>query len=121
MRRSKRYRSISENLSRTESYPLAEAVDMVKRNAQAKFDETVELIATLGIDPKKADQQVRGTVSLPHGTGQTVRIVVFAEGEERGDRTPGDAVLLGELGLTPEGHTQDVHVLELLETPSGCQ
>jgi large subunit ribosomal protein L1 len=54
---------------------------MVKRNAQAKFDETVELIANLGIDPKKADQQVRGTVSLPYGTGQKVRIVVFAEGE----------------------------------------
>lgn len=81
MRKSKRYRSISENLKRDETYSLAEAADMVKRNAQAKFDETVELIANLGIDPKKADQQVRGTVSLPHGTGQKVRIVVFAEGE----------------------------------------
>jgi len=81
MRRSKRYRSVSENIKPGVSYPLSEAVDLVKRNAQAKFDETVELIANLGIDPKKADQQVRGTVTLPHGTGQKVRILVFAEGE----------------------------------------
>ena len=60
---------------------LREAVEMVKRNAQAKFDETVELTANLGIDPKKADQQVRGTVSLPHGTGKTVRVIVFAQGD----------------------------------------
>ncbi len=81
MRRSKRYRAINESMDRTESHSLAEAIDLVKRNAKAKFDETVELIANLGIDPKKADQQVRGTVSLPHGTGQQVRILVFAEGE----------------------------------------
>jgi len=81
MKRSKRYRSVSEHVKRSESYPLAEAIELVKRSAKAKFDETVELIANLGIDPKKADQQVRGTVSLPHGTGQKIRILVFAEGE----------------------------------------
>ncbi|HPA44312.1 MAG TPA: 50S ribosomal protein L1 [bacterium] len=81
MRRSKRYRNISQNLDRAKVYPLVESIDLVKRNAQAKFDETVELIANLGIDPKKADQQVRGTVSLPSGTGQTVRVLVFAEGD----------------------------------------
>ena len=81
MRRSKRYRNIAQNLDRSKVYPLVESIDLVKRNAQAKFDETVELIANLGIDPKKADQQVRGTVSLPSGTGQTVRVLVFAEGD----------------------------------------
>lgn len=81
MFRSKRYRKIAENINRSKTYSLMEAVEMVKRNGQAKFDETVELIANLGIDVKKADQQVRGTVSLPHGTGKTARVVVFAEGE----------------------------------------
>ncbi|HOE12643.1 MAG TPA: 50S ribosomal protein L1 [bacterium] len=81
MRRSKRYRNIAQNLDRSKVYPLVESIDLVKRNAQAKFNETVELIANLGIDPKKADQQVRGTVSLPSGTGQTVRVLVFAEGD----------------------------------------
>ncbi len=81
MLHSKRYRAITENITITEMLGLREAVEMVKRNAQAKFDETVELVANLGIDPKKADQQVRGTVSLPHGTGKNVRVVVFAQGE----------------------------------------
>lgn len=81
MFRSKRYRKIAENIQRTQTYALMDAVEMVKRNGQAKFDETVELIANLGIDVKKADQQVRGTVSLPHGTGKTARVIVFAEGD----------------------------------------
>ncbi len=81
MLHSKRYRAITENITITEMLGLREAVEMVKRNAQAKFDETVELVANLGIVPKKADQQVRGTVSLPHGTGKNVRVVVFAQGE----------------------------------------
>lgn len=80
MLRSKRYRTVVENIP-GEALGLREAVEMVKRNAQAKFDETVELTANLGIDPKKADQQVRGTVSLPHGTGKTVRVIVFAQGD----------------------------------------
>lgn len=100
MRRSKRYRSISENLKQGEAYPLSEGVDMVKRNAQAKFDETVELIANLGIDPKKADQQVRGTVSLPHGTGQKARILVFAEGENARLAEEAGADFVGSEDLT---------------------
>jgi large subunit ribosomal protein L1 len=109
MRRSKRYRSISENLKQGHLYPLSEAVDMVKRNAQAKFDETVELIANLGIDPKKADQQVRGTVSLPYGTGQKVRIVVFAEGENAKAATEAGADFVGSEDLAKrvqEGWTE---------------
>lgn len=77
----KRYRSLSETYDRNRKYSLAEALEIVKKNASAKFDETVELIANLGVDPKKADQQVRGTVSLPNGTGRTVRVLVFAEGD----------------------------------------
>ncbi|MFH1740998.1 MAG: 50S ribosomal protein L1 [bacterium] len=112
MRRCKRYRTICENLSRTESYPFAESVDMVKRNAQAKFDETIELVANLGIDPKKADQQVRGTVSLPHGTGQTVRILVFAEGEnaKKAEESGADFVGADDLAKRIQGGWTDFDV-----------
>jgi large subunit ribosomal protein L1 len=67
---------------RTESYPLSEAINLVKQLANAKFDETVELHMRLGIDPRHSDQQVRSTVLLPHGLGKTVRVLVFAEGED---------------------------------------
>lgn len=77
----KRYNKIVAEFDRNLAYAVKEAVAMVKKTSTAKFDETIELIANLGIDPKKADQQVRGTVSLPHGTGKTVRVAVFAEGE----------------------------------------
>ncbi len=77
----KRYKQVFETVDRQKAYSLDEAVSLVKKTATAKFDETIELSANLGIDPKKADQQVRGTVSMPHGTGKTVRVLVFAEGE----------------------------------------
>jgi large subunit ribosomal protein L1 len=63
-------------------YPLAEAVALVKETSSTKFDATVDFVANLGVDPRHADQQVRGTVSLPHGTGKTVRVLVFADGED---------------------------------------
>ncbi|MBE7557611.1 50S ribosomal protein L1 [bacterium] len=81
MRHGKRYRNLRSALDRSRSYTLPEAVELVKRNATAKFDETVEFVANLGVDPRKADQQVRGTVVLPHGTGKTARVLVFAVGE----------------------------------------
>jgi large subunit ribosomal protein L1 len=63
-------------------YPIKEALGFVRKGAHAKFDETVAIAARLGVDPKKSDQMVRGTVSLPHGTGKTVRVLVFAKGEK---------------------------------------
>ncbi len=80
-RRTKRYRSISEGLERGKLYGLKDAIHVLKQGEGARFDEAVELAMLLGVDPKHADQQVRGTVQLPHGTGKTVRVVVFAEGE----------------------------------------
>ncbi|MDP8243050.1 MAG: 50S ribosomal protein L1 [Candidatus Hinthialibacter antarcticus] len=77
----KRYRNAAEGLNRDDVKTVKDAVALAKKNATAKFDETIELVANLGIDPKKADQMVRGTVSLPHGTGKTVRVAVFAEGD----------------------------------------
>ncbi len=82
MKRSKRYRKTREMVDRLQAYSLAEAVRLVKENANVKFDETVEVAVRLGIDPKKQEQTVAGTVSLPHGTGRKVRILAFVKGDK---------------------------------------
>ena len=82
MAQSKRYLSVAEVVSPDEAYNLEDAVRKARETATARFDETVELAARLGIDPKQADQQVRGTVVLPKGTGKAVRVIVFAQGED---------------------------------------
>lgn len=81
-KRSKGYRSAAEKIDRENRYPLPEAVSLAKGAARAKFDETVEISIRLGVDPRKADQNVRGTVVLPHGTGKSVRVAVFAKGDK---------------------------------------
>src|SRR4051812_8739974 len=78
--RSKRYRAASEKVDAKKSYPLAEAVSVLKTMPPTKFDQTVTLSFRLGVDPKQSDQMVRGTCPLPHGSGKTVRVLVFAEG-----------------------------------------
>nr|NLI51644.1 50S ribosomal protein L1 [Propionibacterium sp.] len=80
MKRSKAYRAAAENINAAQVYSPEEALSLVKKNASAKFDETVEVAMRLGVDPRKADQMVRGTVILPHGTGKTARVLVFATG-----------------------------------------
>ncbi|MDB5045344.1 MAG: ribosomal protein [Deinococcus sp.] len=77
----KRYRALTEKVDRNKQYTIDEAAALVKDIANAKFDETVEIHFRLGIDPRKSDQNVRGTVALPHGTGRTVRIAVITKGE----------------------------------------
>jgi large subunit ribosomal protein L1 len=81
MRRSKRYKKLSDSYSKEEKCGLKEAVSKIKEMASAKFDETVEVALKLGVDPKKADQMVRGTIMLPHGTGKEKKVLAFAEGE----------------------------------------
>ena len=78
-RRGKRYTSLTKNFDAANRYQVAEAVALVKQTASAKFDESFEIAINLGVDPRKADQMVRGTVSLPHGTGKDVRVLVFAK------------------------------------------
>jgi large subunit ribosomal protein L1 len=82
MSRGKNYKASIALFDREKLYTPAEAVDVVKSTAKAKFDETIELAVRLGVDPRKADQIVRGTISLPAGTGRTARVAVFAAGEE---------------------------------------
>ncbi|GAA0341477.1 50S ribosomal protein L1 [Micropruina glycogenica] len=85
MKRSKAYRAAAENIDATQLYSAEEALALVKKGASAKFDETVEVAMRLGVDPRKADQMVRGTVNLPNGTGKTARVLVFATGEKAAD------------------------------------
>jgi large subunit ribosomal protein L1 len=94
-RHSKRFRSVSEKLDRQQLHPLDAAVGLVKANATAKFDESVDIAIKLGIDPKKQDQMISGTVSLPHGTGKHVRVLVFAKGEKQDEARGAGADFVG--------------------------
>ena len=78
----KHHKTARAQIDRTKAYPIEEALNLVKQTAYAKFDETVDLCVRLGVDPRKADQMVRGAVVLPHGLGKTVRVLVFAKGEK---------------------------------------
>lgn len=82
MKRSKAYRAAAEKVNLDQLYSPEEALALVASGASAKFDETVDVAIRLGVDPKKADRMVRGTVNLPHGTGKTARVLVFATGEK---------------------------------------
>lgn len=94
--RSKRYRGALERVDRTRRYPLEEAVAILKQGASAKFDETVEVALRIGVDPKKGDQQVRGSVVLPHGLGGKARtVLVFAEGDRAKEAQAAGADVVG--------------------------
>jgi large subunit ribosomal protein L1 len=91
----KNYRDAIGKVDRETLYGLTEAVELVKANSKAKFDETVELAVRLGVDPRKADQIVRGTLSLPFGTGRAVRVAVFAAGELAAEARSAGADVVG--------------------------
>ena len=92
---SKRMAAAVADMDTSKSYDLREAISLAKKAASAKFDETVEIALKLGVDPRQADQMVRGTVSLPHGTGKDVRVVVFAKGEKETEAKEAGADLVG--------------------------
>src|ERR1700733_3266434 len=103
----KRIRKARESIVRTKLYKLEDAVKLVKSGASAKFDETVELAINLGVDPKHADQMVRGVVNLPNDTGRTLRVAVFARGAKADEAKAAGADVVGaeELVATVQGGT----------------
>src|ERR1044072_4961531 len=82
MQRSKTYRAAAAQFDKDELYAPLDAIKIAKKTSKKKFDETVDVVMRLGVDPRKADQMVRGTVNLPHGTGKTARVLVFANAEK---------------------------------------
>jgi large subunit ribosomal protein L1 len=91
----KKFRAAAEKVDRNRAYAVPEAVDLVKQSAFAKFDETVDVAVNLGVDPRHADQVVRGTVVLPHGTGKSVRVLVIAQGERAREAEAAGADFVG--------------------------
>ena len=98
-KRSKAYRAAAEKIQSGILYTPTEAVRLAKATSVTKFDSTVDVVLRLGVDPRKADQMVRGTVSLPHGTGKTARVVVFAQGERAEQALAAGADEVGSDGL----------------------
>ena len=91
----KRSKKAREGIDRAKLYTLDEAVKMVKERAKAKFDETIEIAMNLGVDPRHADQMVRGVVNLPNGTGRTLRVAVFARGAKADEAKAAGADIVG--------------------------
>jgi large subunit ribosomal protein L1 len=95
MANGKRTTAVREGVDRTKLYPLEEAVKMVKDRAKAKFDETIEVAMNLGVDPRHADQMVRGVVNLPNGSGRSQRVAVFARGAKADEARAAGADVVG--------------------------
>src|SRR5437660_856289 len=91
----KRLKKAREGVDREKLYPLADAIKMVKERAKSKFDETIEIAINLGVDPRHADQMVRGVVTLPNGTGRTLRVGVFARGAKADEARAAGADVVG--------------------------
>lgn len=102
MKRGKKYTDAAKLFDRAAQYDVAEAISLVKKTAVAKFDETVEAHIRLGVDGRHADQQVRGAVVLPHGTGKTVRVLVFAKGDKVAEAEAAGADYVGGEELIPK-------------------
>lgn len=95
-KKGKKYQEAAKLVDRTKAYPIEEAIELVKKTSVASFDETVEVAFRLGVDPKKADQQIRGAVVLPHGTGKVQRVLVFAKGEKAKEAEAAGADYVGD-------------------------
>jgi large subunit ribosomal protein L1 len=95
MQHGKAYRKVAEQIDKTKLYGPVEAIKLAKSSSPVKFDATVEVAMRLGVDPRKADQMVRGTVNLPHGTGKTARVIVFATGDKAAEAEAAGADVVG--------------------------
>ena len=113
----KRLKKAFEDLDRSTFYSLEEAIGMIKSRATAKFDETVEIAMNLGVDPRHADQNVRGMVSLPNGTGRSVRVAVFAKGAKAEEATASGADLVGAEDLAEKVKAGEIEFDRCVATP----
>ena len=102
MKRGKRYQEAAKNIDRSVQYDVAEAISLAKKSAVAKFDETIEVHIRTGCDGRHAEQQIRGAVVLPHGTGKTVRVLVFAKGTKVDEAQAAGADFVGGEELIPK-------------------
>jgi large subunit ribosomal protein L1 len=116
-RKGKRFRAAQESIGSGEQYGLDDAVRLVKAGAQAKFDETIEIAVNLGVDPRHADQMVRGVISLPNGTGKTPRVAVFARGDKADEATKAGADLVGADDLAEKVQGGEMNFDVCIATP----
>ena len=113
----KRQKAAAETIDREKLYGLDEAVKLVKNNAKAKFDETIEVSLNLGVDPRHADQMVRGSVNLPHGTGKTLRVAVFAKGDKADEAKAAGADVVGADDLAAAIQGGEINFDRCIATP----
>src|SRR6187397_2330662 len=113
----KRLKKAREGVDREKLYPLADAIKMVKERAKAKFDETIEIAMNLGVDPKHADQMVRGVVTLPNGTGRSVRVGVFARGPKADEAKAAGADVVGAEDLVEKVQAGQIDFDRCIATP----
>ncbi|MES3019194.1 MAG: 50S ribosomal protein L1 [Bacteroidota bacterium] len=113
----KRLKAAQKNVTPEKLYSLGDAVSIMKKNATAKFDETVEISLNLGVDPKHADQMVRGTVVLPNGTGKTVRVAVFAKGAKAEEAKKAGADIVGDDDLVEKVKSGVIEFDRCIATP----
>jgi len=117
MAHNKRLKAATANVDRSKNYPLPDAIALVKTNAKAKFDETVEISMNLGIDPRHADQMVRGLISLPNGTGKTLRVGVFARGAKAEEALAAGADVVGAEDLAEKVQAGEIAFDRCIATP----
>src|ERR1700691_2058593 len=113
----KRTEKAREGVDREKLYPLVDAIKMVKERAKAKFDETVEIAINLGVDPRHADQMVRGVVSLPNGTGRKLRVAVFAKGPKADEAKAAGADIVGAEDLAEKVQKGEIDFERCIATP----
>ncbi|MDH5535388.1 MAG: 50S ribosomal protein L1 [Betaproteobacteria bacterium] len=121
MSTSKRYKAISTKIDRTRLYPVQEALKLIKENATAKFNESIDVSINLGIDAKKSDQSVRGSIVLPQGTGKAVRVAVFAQGEKASQAKQAGADIVGFDDLANEVKGGKIEFDVVIATPDSMR
>ena len=115
--RSKRYKSVKDLIQVSKAYSVKEAISVIKKSKKLKFDETLDLAINLGVDPKHADQIVKGVVKLPHGTGKVLKIAVFAKDEKAKEAKDAGADFIGTEDLAQKLEKSEIKVDRVLATP----